>query len=643
MCGIVGYVGPRADDKALEVVMEGLARLEYRGYDSAGVALVTEGAPGDGGGGDARSGDTSGGDTPDGNAVQSEKRAGKLENLRGALYANAMEPSRTAIGHTRWATHGGPTDGNAHPHRGGAGDRLALIHNGIIENFHSLKKELLADGVEFDSETDTEVAAKLLGRDYDRLGDLTEAMRAVVARLEGAFTLLAVHADSPGVVVGARRNSPLVVGVGEGENYLGSDVAAFIGYTRHAVELGQDQIVTISPDGYEIVGFDGAPAEGKSYEVTWDAAAAEKGGYDTFMEKEIHEQPHAVADTLLGRTDDEGRLVLDEVRISEEQLGRIDRIVMVACGTAAYSGMVAKYAVEHWTRIPVEVALAHEFRYSDPIADERTLVVSISQSGETMDTLMAVKHARELGALTLSICNTHGSTIPRESDAVLYTHAGPEIAVASTKGFSAQITAAYVLGLYLAQLRGGAHADNAQAVMRELRDLPEKIQTVLDRMERVAEIARFMADSRSVLFLGRNVGYPIALEGALKLKEIAYIHAEGFAAGELKHGPIALIEPGQPVFVIAPGPDTPHDLHKKVVSNIQEIRARGARTLVIAEDGDEDVVPFADEVIRVPASLPLLMPLLTIVPLQVFALHLASAKGLDVDQPRNLAKSVTVE
>jgi glutamine---fructose-6-phosphate transaminase (isomerizing) len=420
-------------------------------------------------------------------------------------------------------------------------------------------------------------------------------------------------------------------------------VAAFIGYTRHAVELGQDQIVTISPDGYEIVGFDGAPAEGKAYEVTWDAAAAEKGGYDTFMEKEIHEQPHAVADTLLGRTDDEGRLVLDEVRISEEQLGRIDRIVMVACGTAAYSGMVAKYAVEHWTRIPVEVALAHEFRYSDPIADERTLVVSISQSGETMDTLMAVKHARELGALTLSICNTHGSTIPRESDAVLYTHAGPEIAVASTKGFSAQITAAYVLGLYLAQLRGGAHADNAQAVMRELRDLPEKIQTVLDRMERVAEIARFMADSRSVLFLGRNVGYPIALEGALKLKEIAYIHAEGFAAGELKHGPIALIEPGQPVFVIAPGPDTPHELHKKVVSNIQEIRARGARTLVIAEDGDEDVVPFADEVIRVPASLPLLMPLLTIVPLQVFALHLASAKGLDVDQPRNLAKSVTVE
>lgn len=626
MCGIVGYVGPSTDDKALQVVMEGLARLEYRGYDSAGVALVTEAAQ-----------------NGSGNGVQSEKRAGKLENLRSALYSREMAPSRTAIGHTRWATHGGPTDGNAHPHRGGDGDRLALIHNGIIENFHTLKKELLAEGVDFASETDTEVAAKLVGREYDRLGDLTEAMRAVVGRLEGAFTLLAVHADSPGVVVGARRNSPLVVGVGDGENYLGSDVAAFIGYTRHAVELGQDQIVTITPDGYEVIGFDGSPAEGKAYEVTWDAAAAEKGGYDTFMEKEIHEQPHAVADTLLGRTDESGRLVLDEVRISEEQLSRIDRIVMVACGTAAYSGMVAKYAIEHWTRIPVEVALAHEFRYSDPIADERTLVVSISQSGETMDTLMAVKHARELGALTLSICNTHGSTIPRESDAVLYTHAGPEIAVASTKGFVAQITAAYILGLYLAQLRGGTHADEAQAVMRELRGLPEKIQTVLDRMARVIEIARFMADTRSVLFLGRHVGYPIALEGALKLKEIAYIHAEGFAAGELKHGPIALIEPGQPVFVVAPGPATPHDLHKKVVSNIQEIRARGARTLVIAEDGDEDVVPFADEVIRVPASLPLLMPLLTIVPLQVFALHLASAKGLDVDQPRNLAKSVTVE
>jgi len=619
MCGIVGYVGRTQDGTALDVVMEGLARLEYRGYDSAGVALI------------------------DGDHVETRKKSGKLANLRNEIEADPLPLSTTGIGHTRWATHGGPTDDNAHPHRGGADGKLALIHNGIIENFHALKSGLIADGVTFSSETDTEVVAHLLARAYEDKGDLTEAMRTVVADLEGAFTLLAIHADQPGVVVGARRNSPLVVGLGEEGNYLGSDVAAFIGHTRHALELAQDQIVTITPDGATVIGFDGSTAEGKAYEVTWDAAAAEKGGYATFMEKEINDQPHAVRDTLLGRTDPDGRLVLDELRISEEQLKAVDRITIVACGTAAYAGMTAKYAIEHWTRIPVEVALAHEFRYCDPIVDERTLVVSISQSGETMDTLMAVKHARDLGALTISICNTHGSTIPRESDAVLYTHAGPEIAVASTKAFLAQITASYILGLYLAQLRGGAYADDAQAVMKELADIPGKIEKVLGQMGRVKEIAGFMADTRAVLFLGRHVGYPVAMEGALKLKELAYIHAEGFAAGELKHGPIALVEPGQPVFVIVPSPTSEHGLHGKVVSNIQEIRARGARTLVIAEEGDEDVVPFADEVIRVPATPPLLAPLLTVVPLQVFALELATAKGLDVDQPRNLAKSVTVE
>ena len=500
---------------------------------------------------------------------------------------------------------------------------------------------MLADGIEFASETDTEVVAQLLARKFD--GDLTESMRRVVQRLEGAFTLLAVHADQPGVVVGARRNSPLVVGMGEGENFLGSDVAAFIGHTKQAMEMEQDQIATITPDEVKVINFDGSPAEGKRFEVTWDAAAAEKGGYDTFMEKEINEQPHAVGDTLLGRTGDDGSLVLDELRISEDELEAVDRITIVACGTAAYAGMVAKYAIEHWARIPVEVALAHEFRYCDPIVDERTLVVSISQSGETMDTLMAVKHARELGARTISICNTHGSTIPRESDAVLYTHAGPEIAVASTKAFLAQITACYILGLYLAQLRGGTYAEDAKAVLAELQEVPGKIEELLGTMDRVREIARFMADTRSVLFLGRQVGFPVAMEGALKLKELAYIHAEGFAAGELKHGPIALIDAGQPVFIVVPGPDTPHGLHGKVVSNIQEIRARGARTLVIAQEGDEAVVPFADEVIRVPHTSPLLQPLLTVVPLQVFALELSTAKGLDVDQPRNLAKSVTVE
>ena len=619
MCGIVGYVGPDAGARSLDVVMEGLARLEYRGYDSAGVALVA------------------------GDEVFTEKRAGKLENLRSALEGETVPAAATAIGHTRWATHGGPTDANAHPHRGGRDGKLAVVHNGIVENFHALKQELLAQGIEFTSETDTEVAAQLLAAAFAESGDLTEAMRSVVNRLEGAFTLLAVHADAPDTVVAARRNSPLVVGLGEGENFLGSDVAAFIGYTKQAVELDQDQIVTITPTSHSVMNFDGTPAEGKPYEVTWDAAAAEKGGYDTFMEKEINDQPHAVGDTLLGRTDADGRLVLDELRIDEEQLKQVDRITIVACGTAAYAGMVAKYAIEHWTRIPVEVSLAHEFRYCDPIVSERTLVVSISQSGETADTAMAVRHARSLGALTVSVCNTHGATIPRESDAVLYTHAGPEIAVASTKAFLAQITACYVLGLYLAQLRGETYADDAKAVMAELHEVPAKIEALLGTMGRVEEIARFMADTRSVLFLGRNVGFPIAMEGALKLKELAYIHAEGFAAGELKHGPIALIEPGQPVFIVVPGPDTPNDLHKKVVSNIQEIRARGARTLVIAQEGDDEVLPFADEVIRVPHTSPLLQPLLTVVPLQVFALHLSTAKGLDVDQPRNLAKSVTVE
>ena len=619
MCGIVGYVGPKRDGRALDGLMEGLARLEYRGYDSAGVALVDEGK------------------------IGWSKKAGKLANLRAEIEAHPLADSTTGIGHTRWATHGGPTDQNAHPHLGGEDDKIALIHNGIVENFHVLKTELLAQGVQFRSETDTEVAAQMLAIAFAECGDLREAMRSVVNRLEGAFTLLAVHADSPGTVVAARRNSPLVIGLGEGENFLGSDVAAFIGHTKSAMEVDQDQIVTITKDSVEVMGFDGSPAEGKRFEVTWDAAQAEKGGHSSFMVKEILEQPKAIGDTLLGRTNEAGELVLDEMRIDPERLAAVDKIIIVACGTAFYSGLTAKYGIEHWTRIPCAVELAHEFRYCDPVVDEKTLVVSISQSGETMDTLMAVKHAKELGALTISICNTYGATIPRESDAALYTHAGPEIAVASTKAFTAQITACYVLGLYLAQLRGGSHAENAQQVMKELHDIPAKVETLLGSMDRVREIARFMADTRSVLFLGRHVGYPIALEGALKLKEIAYIHAEGFAAGELKHGPIALIEPGQPVFIVVPSPSTPYSLHDKVVSNIQEIRARGARTLVIAEEGDEAVAPFADEVISVPATSTLLAPLLTIIPLQVFAAELAAAKGLDVDQPRNLAKSVTVE
>jgi glutamine---fructose-6-phosphate transaminase (isomerizing) len=615
MCGIVGYVGPSTPSaRPLEVVLAGLGRLEYRGYDSAGVALVC----------------------PTG--LETAKRAGKLTNLLDELEANPVSDSTAAIGHTRWATHGGPTDANAHPHRVGG---LAVIHNGIIENFAQLRDEVRADGATFLSETDTEVVAHLLARAYD--GDLTRAMLAVVNRLEGAFTLLAVHEDVPDTVVGARRNSPLVVGLGEGENFMGSDVAAFISSTKRALELGQDQVVTITPTSVDVVTFQGESVQAREFTVDWDASAAVKGGFDSFMDKEIHDQPKAVADTLLGRTDASGALVLDELRIPETVLRSIDKIIVIACGTAAYSGHVAKYAIEHWCRIPVEVELAHEFRYRDPILTPRTLVVAISQSGETMDTLMAVRHAREQGAYVLAIVNTHGSTIPRESDAVLYTHAGPEVAVASTKAFLAQITACYLLGLYLAQLRGTKFADELQETMRELQALPDKIQTVLDGEAAVREVAQAMKDEPSFLFLGRHVGFPVALEGALKLKEIAYIHAEGFAAGELKHGPIALIDTGQPVFVIAPSPRGRDQLHSKVVSNIQEVRARGARTLVIAEEGDEAVVPYADIIFRVPQTPTLLSPLVAVVPLQIFASELAKAKGLDVDQPRNLAKSVTVE
>ncbi|GAA4377316.1 glutamine--fructose-6-phosphate transaminase (isomerizing) [Agromyces bauzanensis] len=616
MCGIVGYVGER---NSLDVLMGGLRRLEYRGYDSAGVAIVD-----------------------DDGVMETAKRAGKLQVLADDLEATPLHRGGTGIGHTRWATHGGPTDRNAHPHLGDDG-RLALIHNGIIENFAELKDELLAEGYAFESETDTEVAAVLLGREFRRTGELTEAFRATVSRLEGAFTLLAVHRDQPGVVVGARRNSPLVIGLGDGENFLGSDVAAFVEFTKRAVAIGQDQIVTLTADDVTVTDFAGDAVEVEPFDVAWDASAAEKGGWSSFMRKEVSEQPEAVSNTLLGRVD-EGRVVIPELAdFGDDELRAIRRITVIACGTAAYAGMVAKYAIEQWARVPVEVELSHEFRYRDPVLDADTLVVSISQSGETMDTLMAVKYAREMGARTISICNTQGATIPRESDAVVYTHAGPEVAVASTKAFVAQIAALYLFGLHLARVRGTLGPDELAAQLAELQAVPEKLRTVLEQIDRVGQLAHWMADTRSVLFLGRHVGYPIALEGALKLKELAYIHAEGFAAGELKHGPIALIEPGQPVFVVVPSPRGSANLHQKVVSNIQEIRARGARVIAIAEAGDAAVLPFADEVLRIPLAAPLFEPLLAVVPLQIFAMELAQAKGLDVDQPRNLAKSVTVE
>ncbi|MBJ7905513.1 glutamine--fructose-6-phosphate transaminase (isomerizing) [Streptomyces sp. DSM 110735] len=615
MCGIVGYVGARS---ALEVVMAGLKRLEYRGYDSAGVAVLADGG------------------------LASAKRAGKLVNLEKELGERPLPAGTTGIGHTRWATHGGPTDANAHPHLDNAG-RVAVVHNGIIENFAVLRAELAERGHELTSETDTEVVAHLLTEEYSATADLAEAMRLVCRRLEGAFTLVAVHADAPDVVVGARRNSPLVVGVGEGEAFLASDVAAFIAHTRDALELGQDQVVELRREGVTVTGFDGSPAEVRAFHVDWDASAAEKGGYDYFMLKEIAEQPKAVADTLLGRVDPSGSLTLDEVRIGAAELREVDKVVIVACGTAFHAGLIAKYAIEHWTRIPCEVELASEFRYRDPILDGRSLVIAISQSGETMDTLMALRHAREQGSKVLAICNTNGSTIPRESDAVLYTHAGPEVAVASTKAFLTQLVACYLVALYLGQVRGTKWGDEIRAVVRDLSRISGEVERVLETMEPVRELARSLAGHDTVLFLGRHVGYPVALEGALKLKELAYMHAEGFAAGELKHGPIALIEKDLPVVVVVPSPRGRSVLHDKIVSNIQEIRARGARTIVIADEDDDTVTPYADHLIRIPATPTLLQPLVATVPLQVFACELAAARGNEVDQPRNLAKSVTVE
>ena len=614
MCGIVGYVGPK---QAENVVVEGLRRLEYRGYDSAGVALVVDGK------------------------IAAEKRAGKIANLDKALADSPLPEATTGIGHTRWATHGAPTDQNAHPHLGQDG-RVALVHNGIIENFALLRAELEAAGHELRSETDTEIAAHLLEAAVADGADLTTAMQQVCRRLDGAFTLVAIDAQDPDRVVAARRNSPLVVGLGEGENFLASDVAAFIEHTREALELGQDQVVTITREGVSVTDFEGNDAQATPYHVDWDLSAAEKDGFDWFMRKEIHEQPRAIADSMLGRHDEAGRLQLDEIRISEDELRDVDKIIIVACGTAFYAGLVAKYAIEHWTRIPCEVELAHEFRYRDPILTRDTLVVAISQSGETADTLMAIRHAREQRSKVLAICNTNGSTIPRESDAVIYTHAGPEIGVASTKGFMTQLVACYLLALYLAQVRGTRYGDEIAAVVHELEKMPEHVQRMLDDAAVVNELAAELVDAGSVLFLGRHAGFPVALEGALKLKELAYIHAEGFAAGELKHGPIALVEDQLPVFCVVP-PRGRDFLHDKMVSGIQEIRARGARTIVLAEEDDDVVAPYADTLIKLPKVPTLLQPMVATVPLQLFACELATVKGHDVDQPRNLAKSVTVE
>ena len=608
MCGIVGYTGSHP---ALSRVIEGLRRLEYRGYDSAGIALVGK----------------------TGEPLVVAKKAGKLANLESAL-TSSFENSTSGIGHTRWATHGGPTDTNAHPHISNDG-KLAVIHNGIIENYVELKADLQKRGYTFNSETDTESVAHLLSDEFASSGNLAEAMRSVCKKLRGSFTLLAIHSDAPHTIIGARRNSPLVVGVGESENFLASDVSAFISHTKKALELGQDQVVEVTPEKVSVTDLDGKTISPKEYEITWDAQAAERGGFTHFMLKEIFEQPKAVSDTLLGRFTMDGRIECNEV--SSLNLD-IDRVLILACGTAFHAGLIGKYALEDWAKIPVDVELASEFRYRKPVLSKKTLVITISQSGETMDTLMALRHARSLGAQTFSICNTMGSTIPRESDVVLYTHAGPEIAVASTKALLTQIIALNIFGLALAQNRATLTPKEIKNLSEELLALPNKIEEILETVEPLRAMTRGFKDATSVLFLGRHVGYPAALEGALKLKELAYMHAEGFAGGELKHGPIALIEEGTPVIAVLPPYES--EISEKMRSNIQEVRARGAKVIAIADSSTTLDVPH---MIRIPSSHELLQPVLSIVPLQVFAYEMAVARGNDVDQPRNLAKSVTVE
>src|SRR5438105_2448892 len=608
MCGIVGYAGP---DQVLPIIMEGLRRLEYRGYDSAGVAIL------DGG-------------------LTVVKRAGKLSNLESSLADRGGVAGTVGMGHTRWATHGPPTDGNAHPHVDCTGT-MAVIHNGIIENFQDLRDRLIKAGHVLVSDTDTECVAHLLEDAYD--GNLVESVRAVVAELTGAYALVVASTQEPDVIVGVKVSSPLVIGLGRGENMLASDFPALLQRTRTFVPLSERQIAEVRADSVRVVDFAGTEVALQPIEVDWDLAAAEKSGFDDFMLKEIHEQPSAIRDTLRGRVDAKGRLNLDELRMREEQIELVDKVFVVACGTAFHAGLVAKYAIEHWTRLPVEIEIASEFRYRDPVLDANTLTLGISQSGETIDTLEAIRHARGQQSHVIAITNTVGSSIAREADGVLYTHAGPERGVAATKTFLTQMAAMDLLALYLAQTKAMMFPIDVAGWVGELNSLPEQVERVLALDDQVRALAERYQGARDVLFIGRHTGYPVALEGALKLKEISYIHAEGYPAAELKHGPIALIEPGVPVVAIA----TECHVYPKVLSNIQEVKARGAEVIAVATEGDRDISSLADHVLFVPRTHELLSPVVVTVPLQLLAYHIAKLRGCDVDQPRNLAKSVTVE
>lgn len=609
MCGIVGYTGPR---QALEVLLHGLQRLEYRGYDSAGVAILDE------------------------DGVRVTRRAGRIAELEKAIEQATSHAGTTGIGHTRWATHGGPTSGNAHPHRD-CTDRFAVVHNGIIENWAELRDGLVAAGHDFTSDTDSEVVAHLLEEMAEL--PLAEAVRRAMHTAEGALAIAVVRSDQPGVVVGARRGSPLVVGRGEGENFVASDIPAFLAFTKKMMVLEDDWVVEVRPESVKVTDLEGTAVDVEVRTVEWDLEAAEKGGYQDFMLKEIHEQPHAIADTLRGRVDDTGRIRLRELDLSTELLRAVDKVFIVACGTSYHAAMMGKYAVEHWTRLPVEIDIASEFRYRDPVLDERTLLIGISQSGETADTLAAVRHARAQGSTVVAVSNVVDSSLARDSDAVLYTRAGPEIGVAATKTFSTQLVAMHLLALYLAQQRESLDRATIGLMVEGLRRLPDQVSETLARSGDVQRLAKRWAGTRDFFFLGRGAAFPVAMEGALKLKEIAYVRAEGYPAGEMKHGPIALVEEGVVVVGVAPK----GRVRAKTLSNMEEMRARDGTILMVLTDEDEEGARVADEVLWIPEADELIVPVAAVTPLQLLAYWIAKERGHDVDKPRNLAKTVTVE
>ncbi len=613
MCGIIGVTG---EPDALPLILGALHQLEYRGYDSAGVAMVVDGE------------------------LWRARAAGGTDSVAklGALTADAPHGHAAAVGHTRWATHGSPTPENAHPHTDCTG-RLGVVHNGIIENHAEIQARLELDGHAMTSATDTEVLAHLIEHHMAAGASLSQATRSTLHEVRGAFSVAVVHADEPDTIVAARRSTPLVLGLHDGMALLASDLPALIGHTRHVFALSDDELAVLTPGHLEVTKLDGTPVVPEELTITWDLEAAQKGGYEDFMSKEMHEQPQAVADTLLDRRGPRGELILDQMRLGPDELRGIDKVFIVACGSSYHAALVAKYAIEHWVKLPTEVDIASEFRYRDPVLNERTLCVGVSQSGETLDTAEALREAARLGAKVLVVSNVVDSSMARAAHGVLYTRAGPEIGVASTKCHLAQIVALEVLGLYLAQITGTLPTGAANGVLDAMEALPGLVADTLDRAGDVDDVAAKLIDVRDFFFLGRHVGYPVALEGALKLKELAYLRAEGYPAGELKHGPIALIEPGTVVVGIA----TRNPLWEKMLSNIAEVRSRGATVVLVADDGDKQSAAVADHVLWVPPVTPLLAPVVGVVPLQQLAYRLARLHGHDPDRPRNLAKTVTVE